>query len=129
MAQNVSKKPTQSQTDSVFPQGGVLGLLDRIFNMNKVFGGEFPVEQAKYFLWIAFLVFVYISFSVNADRLVQRTDKLKEEVEELRAAYTAKESEFMKAGKLSEIIKQADSLKIGIEENKIPPNKIISEAP
>ncbi len=126
MAQNVSRKSNQPRTESVFAKGGgLLGLLDRVFNMNKLLGGSFPVEQSKYFLWIAFLVFIYISFSVNADRLVQRTDKLKEEVEELRTAYTAKEADFMKAGKLSEIIKQADSLKIGIEENKVPPNKIV----
>jgi hypothetical protein len=124
MPRNTSQNPNLgTQNDS--NNSGLWHLLDRIFNLDKIFGGEFPVRYIPRFLWVSVLIFLYISFSVNADKLIQQIDETRRKVEERKAASTSKESDLMKAGRQSELIKTIDSLKIGLEELKEPPQKII----
>jgi hypothetical protein len=54
---------------------------------------------------------------------VRTSIKLKKEVDDLRAEYTSIHADYMKSGKQSVVIEKVKS--IGLEENLIPPKKII----
>ncbi|MFY7827616.1 MAG: FtsL-like putative cell division protein [Flectobacillus sp.] len=124
MARNVSKNVTpKSGTTSKSRSKGLFSMIDSVFNMDRILGGEFPAEQMRYLVWISFLIVLYIASSLHSESLIHQIDKTKAEVEELRADYTTQQADFMKAGKQSEIIKRVESM--GIEENKTPPTKII----
>ncbi len=123
MARNVSKQPSSS-TEKVKGKGASLfAFFDSIFSPDKILGGEFPATQLRYILWICFLIILYIGSSINTEGLIHRIDKAKAELEEVRADYTTQQAAFMKAGKQSEVIKKVE--KMGLEENKTPPTKII----
>ncbi|MFC0184584.1 hypothetical protein SAMN04515674_10776 [Pseudarcicella hirudinis] len=122
MAKNVSRKP-QNNTSNFRSNKGIFAFFDRVFNMDKILGGEFPVHQMRYILWGTFLIVIYIGSSLNAESLIHQIDKTKVELEEIRADYTTQDADFMKAGKQSEIIKRVAPM--GLEENKTPPTKII----
>lgn len=123
MARNVSKQPSSS-TEKVNSKGtGLFSFFDSVFSPDKILGGEFPATQLRYILWICFLIILYIGSSINTEGLIHRIDKAKAELEEVRADYTTQQAAFMKAGKQSEVIKKVE--KMGLEENKTPPTKII----
>lgn len=124
MARNVSKNVTPKSSSTRKSNGkGLFSIIDTIFNMDRLLGGEFPAYQLRYLLWLSFLIVLYIASSLHSESLIHQIDKTKAEVEELRADYTTQQADFMKAGKQSEIIKRVESM--GIEENKTPPTKII----
>lgn len=122
MAKNFSRKK-DSNSSSYRPSKGIFAFFDRVFNMDKIFGGRFPAYQLKYVIWISGLIVIYIILSLNAESLIHRIDKMKAEVEEKRADYTTQKADFMKAGKQSEIIKRVEPM--GLQENKTPPTKIV----
>ena len=122
MAKNFSRKK-DSNSSSYRPSKGIFAFFDRVFNMDKIFGGRFPAYQLKYVIWISGLIVTYIILSLNAESLIHRIDKMKADVEEKRADYTTQKADFMKAGKQSEIIKRVEPM--GLQENKTPPTKIV----
>jgi hypothetical protein len=75
-----------------------------------------------YFLYVAFFGIVYIANTHYAERSVRKINKLKAEVDELRLDYTTLKSEYMLAGKRTEVAKRA--AKFGIEESNKPAYKI-----
>lgn len=124
MAKNVSRAPKASQPSNR-PSKGIFAFFDNIFNMDRILGGEFPASQLRYVLWVSALIVIYIVSSLNAESLIHRIDKAKFALEEKRADYTTQKADFMKAGKQSEIIKKVEPM--GLEENKVPPTKIVVE--
>lgn len=122
MAKNFSRKK-DNNSPSYRPSKGIFAFFDRVFNMDKIFGGRFPAYQLKYVIWISGLIVIYIILSLNAESLIHKIDKMKTEVEEKRADYTTQKADFMKAGKQSEIIKRVEPM--GLQENKTPPTKIV----
>ena len=122
LLKNFSRKK-DSNSSFYRPNKGIFAFFDRVFNMDKIFGGKFPAYQLKYVIWISGLIVTYIILSLNAESLIHRIDKMKAEVEEKRADYTTQKADFMKAGKQSEIIKRVEPM--GLQENKTPPTKII----
>jgi hypothetical protein len=121
MAKNFSRN--KDKNTSYRPSKGIFAFFDRVFNMDKIFGGKFPAYQLKYVIWVSGLIVIYIILSLNAESLIHRIDKMKAEVEEKRADYTTQKADFMKAGKQSEIIKRVEPM--GLQENKTPPTKIV----
>jgi hypothetical protein len=122
MAKNVSRSQAKSMP-TYRPSKGIFAFFDRVFNMDKILGGEFPANQMRYVLWVSALIVLYIVSSLNAESLIHKIDKTKAELEEIRADYTTQKAEFMKAGKQSEIIKRVEPM--GLEENKTPPTKVV----
>ncbi len=120
MAKNVSRNPTKPKSK---PAKGIFKVFDSVFNMDKIWGGVFPAHQFKYILWVSFLIVIYIAVTLKAEKMIRQIDYLKVELEEVRADYTTQKAAFMKSGKQSEIIKKVTPL--GLEENKIPPTKLI----
>jgi Bacteriodetes cell division protein (FtsL-like) len=124
MAKNVSRVPKNNPSEHR-PSKGIFAFFDKIFNMDKILGGEFPASQLRYVLWVSGLIVLYIVSSLNAESLIHKIDIAKSALEEERADYTTQKAEFMKAGKQSEIIKRVEPM--GLEENKVPPTKIVVE--
>lgn len=124
MAKNVSRQP-KNQASVRKPSKGIFAFFDKIFDMDRLLGGEFPASQLRYVLWVSGLIVLYIVSSLNAESLIHKIDVAKSVLEEKRADYTTQKAEFMKAGKQSEIIKRVEPM--GLEENKVPPTKIVVE--
>jgi|GEM_PF-593654 len=133
MAKNVSRtngksrSPSSRGASTLGPSRaqrlGVFSWFDRRFNLNHWLGGHLPVQYLDRAVWVALLLLVYIGLTHHAERLIKDTDKLKRRIEELRADYTLRKADFMKAGKQSEISKRVAPL--GLVEAQTPPEKVV----
>jgi hypothetical protein len=75
-----------------------------------------------YFMYVAFFGILYIANTHYAERNIRKINKLKSEVDEFRLDYTTLKSEYMLAGKRTEVAKRA--LRMGITESNKPAYKI-----
>jgi hypothetical protein len=120
MAKNVDTK-LSSKTNNKSSSG----LLDLIFNLDPITGGELPVDLIKRIMYVAFLIFVYIYYSMLADVEIHQIAKIKVELQEVRADYTTQKAEYMKAGKQSYLANEMK--KYQLELSLIPPIKVVSD--
>lgn len=98
--------------------------------LDKKLGGDLeenglPVRYLPHVLFIVAIAIFYIGNSHYAEKTIRKIDDLEQEVEDLRADYTTLKSEYMYMSKQSEVAKRVK--KIGLEESKEPPYKIIVE--
>jgi hypothetical protein len=96
-----------------------------LFDIDHLTGGELPVEWIKKIVFIAFLILIYIYYSMLADGKIHQIVKNKAELEELRADYTTQKAEFMKKGKQSYLAEAMKKYKL--EVSLTPPYKIVEE--
>jgi hypothetical protein len=89
----------------------------------KMVGDKFPVHYIDGALWLLLIGIVLIGWEHNAERQMREIRKKKEEINDLRAAYTINKSNFMKRGKQSELIPQVEQL--GLVESKQAPRRIV----
>jgi hypothetical protein len=120
MAKNVDTK-LSSKTNNK----SSTGLLDLIFNLDPITGGELPVDLIKRIIYVAFLIFIYIYYSMLADVEIHQIAKIKTELQEVRADYTTQKAEYMKAGKQSYLANEMK--KYQLELSLIPPIKVVSD--
>ncbi|MTI20227.1 hypothetical protein E1176_04270, partial [Fulvivirga sp. RKSG066] len=66
-------------------KGSVFGKLERLVKIDVVFEHGLPVKYLPYILFIAVVGIFYIGNSHYAEKTVRKIDKLKKEVEDLRA--------------------------------------------
>lgn len=85
-----------------------------------------PVKYFYYLLWLVLLLVVYERFGYMSENYLRQSIKLKKEVEDLRAEYTSIKANYMKSGKQSEVIEKVRAA--GLEENRVPPKKIVAES-
>lgn len=85
-----------------------------------------PVKYFYYLLWLVLLLIVYERFGYMSENYLRQSIKLKKEVEDLRAEYTSIKANYMKSGKQSEVIEKVRAA--GLEENLVPPKKIVAES-
>lgn len=97
--------------------------LESRLRLDQVFKNGLPAQYLPYVLYISIILVLYIGNAHYAERTIRRIDKLKTEVEDLRADYTTLKAELMYASKQSEVAKKVKML--GLEESKRPPYKII----
>lgn len=93
--------------------------LDRLFGEDNAW----PIQHIDRILWVTFLLILYIGLNHNAERLVRRIQRTKNQVDELRSQFTVLQADFNKSGKQSEISKRVAGL--GIADNQTPPHKIV----
>lgn len=121
MAKTVFKSEPIEKPNSVPKEG----LMDMLFNIDHLTGGELPMEWIKRILFSAVLILVYIYYSMLADGKIHQIAKTKAELEEIRADYTTQKAEFMKVGKQSYL---AEAMKkYHLEVSLTPPTKVVSE--
>ena len=77
------------------------GVMDMLFNIDSLTGGELPVSLLKKVIYTAFLILIYIYYTMMAESKIHRIEKVKLELEEIRADYTTQKAEYMKVGKQS----------------------------
>ena len=98
-------------------------MIEKKVRVDKMFEDGLPVQYVPYVLYVAVVLIFYIGNTHYAERTVRQIDKVKTEVEDLRADYTTLKADLMFSSKQSEVAKKAASL--GIEESSQPPYKII----
>jgi len=96
---------------------------DKMLNLDQLFEQGIPLEYVPKILFVTVLVIVYIANGHYAERNARKVEKMKQEVEDLRADYITKKSEYMYQSKQSEVAKKAEAM--GIFESETPPTKIV----
>ncbi len=119
MATNRYKVSTAPSGKSIF------SLIEGSLRLPVLFENGLPVKYMPQVLFATALVIFYIGNSHYADSTIRKIDKLKVEVEDLRADYTTLKSDYMFASKQSEIARSVDRLRI--QETLEPPKKIVIE--
>jgi hypothetical protein len=117
MAGNELRSSQKEEKKNIFT------MIEKKVRVDKMFEDGLPVQYIPYILYVAAVLIFYIGNTHYAERTVRQIDKVKTEVEDLRADYTTLKAELMFASKQSEVAKKAASL--GIEESSQPPYKII----
>jgi hypothetical protein len=117
---NAVKNPTNEPKSK--PQGGVMDLL---FNIDSLTGGELPIPLLKKIFFIAGLILVYIYYTMMAESKIHRIEKAKMDLEEIRADYTTQKADYMKVGKQSYLAIAMKKYKL--EVSLTPPIKIMEE--
>ena len=103
--------------------GSIFTAVESKLRIDKLFEEGIPVKYIPRILFLAAVLIFYIGNTHHAERTVRRIDKMKVEVENIRADYTTKKAELMFASKASEVAKKV--VPIGLEESLTPPMKII----
>ena len=103
----------------------LIGWVNEVIGLDRLFGenNTWPIRNIERILWVTFLLIIYIGLTHNAERLVRRTQRIRTEVDELRAQYTTLQADFMKSGKQSELIKRMAPL--GLTDSQTPPRKLV----
>lgn len=101
------------------------GVMDMLFNIDSLTGGELPVSLLKKVIYTAFLILIYIYYTMMAESKIHRIEKVKLELEEIRADYTTQKAEYMKVGKQSYLALAMK--KYNLEPSLIPPIKVVAE--
>lgn len=129
MAENKLKKTlepeiveTQSTVVKKKSSGGMFSFFDKYISLGNSFNDGVPVQYLPIILYVAFFLLLYIANSHNGDRLIRKINKLKIEVNDLRADYTTLKAELMLKSKQSEVAKQIEPY--GLKESIEPPTII-----
>jgi Tfp pilus assembly protein PilO len=99
------------------------GVMDLLFNIDSLTGGELPYDLLKKIFFIAGLIMVYIYYTMMAESKIHQIEKVKMDLEEIRADYTTQKAEYMKVSKQSNLEETLKRYQIGV--STIPPTKVI----
>ena len=110
-------KKTKSKTNA--------GILDLVFNIDPITGGELPLYLIYRISFVAGLIFIYIYYTMVADGEIHQIAKIKTELQEVRADYTTQKAEYMKASKQSYLANEME--KYNLQLSLTPPIKVVSE--
>ncbi|MCU0416029.1 MAG: FtsL-like putative cell division protein [Cytophagaceae bacterium] len=121
MATNDYKEPKVKEpiVEKKATNKGLFSTLGKYTSFGKAFEDGVPVQYVPYILYFAVLLLLYISNAHNGDRLVRRINKMKTEVNDLRADFTTLKADLMFKSKQSEVAKTVTS--IGLVESTTPP--------
>ncbi|MCU0428411.1 MAG: FtsL-like putative cell division protein [Cytophagaceae bacterium] len=103
----------------------IFEVVESKLGLNKILTKGLPLTQLPKVLFLLLLVLLYVANTHYGDKLVRRTNKLKNEVEDLRADYITLKAELMFKSKQSEVAKRVAALEL--EEPVTPPYKIVVE--
>ncbi|UII23235.1 FtsL-like putative cell division protein [Fulvivirga ligni] len=106
-------------------KGSIFSRLEKWVRIDTAFQHGLPVKFLPHVLFVTAIGIFYIGNSHYAEKNVRKIDRLKTEVEDLRADYTTLKADYMKASKQSEVA--ANVKKLGLKESLQPPEKIVIE--
>lgn len=104
-------------------KGSIFSRLESLVKLDAVFEHGIPVKYLPHILFVTAIGIFYIGNSHYAEKNIRKIDRLKSEVEDLRADYTTLKADYMYASKQSEVAKNVK--KLGIKESLQPPEKIV----
>lgn len=114
---NFKIKKQGDKKDSLFSK------IEKYFRIDNAFETGLPVKYLPHVLFITAIGIFYIGNSHYAEKTVRKIDRLKTEVEDLRAEYTTLKANQMLGEKQSEVARKV--MKYGLQESLQPPQKII----
>jgi hypothetical protein len=99
--------------------------------LSTVFSGTFltnekTLKAVPYIMFLACIAILYIAYGYYADNTIRESNKVANELKELRSDYISTKSELMFASKQSEVAKAVDTL--GLKEPVVPPMKIEADS-
>jgi|GEM_PF-288042 len=100
----------------------LFSLLDRFTGLDGLFREGLPVRYLPKLLFVMALTLLYIGNTHYGNRMNRNIQRLKQEVEDLRADYTTLKSDYMEASKQSEVARKVAAL--GLVESSSPPFRI-----
>ncbi|HEY8511171.1 MAG TPA: FtsL-like putative cell division protein [Cyclobacteriaceae bacterium] len=109
------KKKTQGK--------GLFSRIEKVLRLENYFEEGFPVAHLPKIAFVMVLGIFYISNTHYAEKTIRQINRLRVEVEDLRADYTTRKADLMLAGKQSEVAKKVKPL--GLKESLEPPFKIV----
>lgn len=101
----------------------VFSKFEKYLKLDNAFETGLPVKFLPHVLFITTIGILYIGNSHYAEKTVRSIDRLKNEVDDLRAEYTTLKANQMLGEKQSEVAKKVSNL--GIKESLQPPQKIV----
>ncbi len=101
----------------------LFSFIENLLRLPVSFENGVPVRYLPKVLFVALVLTIYIGNTHYADNTIRSIDRLKVEVEDLRADYTTLKSDYMFASKQSEIAKSIE--KLDLKESLEPPKKIV----
>jgi hypothetical protein len=104
----------------------LFALLDKYANVDALFEEGVPLKYMPRILFLTGITLLYIGNTHFAVKTIRQIDKVKVEVEDLRADYSTLKSEYMEASKQSEVARNVAPL--GLEESSRPPYQVIVPA-
>jgi len=127
MAANTYKNPvSESNTVTERATGAgpavLLPWLEGSISLAELFREGIPARHLPKIAFSFFLCLLYIGISHQSNRTIQRLNKSKTLLEDLRVNYTTQKAELMYRSKQSEMAKMVQPM--GLEESETPPQKI-----
>ncbi len=112
----VTEKPKKNYKKGVLAKG-----------LSTVFSGAFltnekTLKTVPFIMFLAGIAILYIAYGYYADDTIRETNKIANQLKELRSDYISTKSELMFASKQSEVANAVDTL--GLKEPVVPPMKI-----
>ena len=101
----------------------LFALLDKYANVDALFEEGVPLKYMPRVLFLTGITLLYIGNTHFAVKTIRQIDKVKVEVEDLRADFSTLKSEYMEASKQSEVARNVAPL--GLEESSRPPYQVI----
>ncbi len=125
MASNTYKEPTVVKQKKKTERKGVgfFRFLENYLNLGGVLEQGLPIRYIPHILFVTMLGIIYIGNIHYAEKNIRKINRLKREVDDLRADYTTMKAEYMYASKQSEVANKV--VQQGLLESSTPPYKII----
>jgi hypothetical protein len=126
MATNTFKQAKKPPVAAPRKKGSsVFKLIENYIKLGIIFENGLPVRYIPYLLFTAALGIFYIGNIHYAEKTVRKLDKLKVEVDDLRAEYITIRASYEYDGKQSEVARKVAPM--GLYESAVPPYKIMSK--
>ncbi len=122
MATNTYKRPTK-KIETKRKQVNFFRFVESYLSLGGIFEQGLPIRYIPHILFLTFLGIVYIGNIHYAEKNIRKVNRLKREVDDLRADYTTTQAEYMQASKQSDVALKVASR--GLVESSVPPYKII----
>lgn len=122
-AERVKPEVVQQEPQKKKKGFSLFALLDKYANVDALFEEGVPLRFMPRILFLTGVTLFYIGNTHFAEKTIRKIDKVKVEVEDLRADYSTLKSDYMEASKQSEVARNVAPL--GLEESSTPPYQVI----
>ncbi|PRY12722.1 hypothetical protein CLV24_10793 [Pontibacter ummariensis] len=122
-------KRVKPEQEAAKPKGrsfSLFTLLEKYANVDALFEHGVPLKYMPHVLFLTGITLFYIGNTHFAEKTIRKIDRLKVEVEDLRADYSTLKSDYMEASKQSEVARNVAPL--GLEESSTPPYQVVVPA-
>jgi hypothetical protein len=122
MAANTFKVTTVSESVSEKTGPNIFSWLEGSIKLETLFKEGIPARHLPKIAFGFFLCLLYIGINHQSNRTIQKLNKSKILLEDLRVNYTTQKAELMYQSKQSVVANSVQSM--GLKESAVPPQKI-----